>query len=485
MKLFRTLGISLIVLLIGAGIAAAQSWSNVTPAPNSIGPVLTLRNGNILAHSDQNGDPNKWYILKPAANGDYATGTWSGPFAMPANYAPFFFSSQVLLDGKHVVVEGGEYNFGSPTWTTLGAYGTYSGNSISFVANNPPSGWGSIGDAQSIILADGRYLQADCCERKLAVFNGPNSWTNLGASGKADIYDEEGFTLLRSGKVLTVDAYVSGNTCGGNKASELFDPGNNTWSCGPNTPVQLWDNAGHELGPAILMHNNKVWQVGATNATAIYDPSNNTWAAGPTPANGLTGYDAPAALEPNGKVLAMLGPSGFGSGCQFVEYDPNGNTLTNTKNSGQCPGDPSFVGHLMVLPTGQIMSVSFSTQAYVYTPASGVDSNAVPTIYAAATALKVGSSNNVLYGKQLNGISQNNAYGDDYQTETNYPLVRFKSVGNGNVYYALTHDDSTHSINPGGLMYTKFDLGSIPAGDYDMVAVANGIASNSVRIRIQ
>ena len=158
------------------------------------------------------------------------------------------------------------------------------------------------------------------------------SWGQRGLHGtgprrlvpaKADINDEEGWTLLPSGKVLTVDAYVSHNNCGGNKASELYDPGTGAWTCGPNTPSQMWDSSGHELGPAILMYNAKVLQFGAVPVTAIYDPVANTWTAGPTPAGGLDAADAPAVLEPNGKVLAMLSPGEFQGGCQMVEYDPS------------------------------------------------------------------------------------------------------------------------------------------------------------------
>jgi hypothetical protein len=100
--------------------------------------------------------------------------------------------------------------------------------------------------------------------------------------------------------------------------------------------------------------------------------------------------------------------------------------------------------------------------------------------------LKLGSTNNVLYGTQLNGLSENNAYGDDYQSATNFPLVRLTDVSNGNVYYAFTHDDSTHSIAPGTFMYTKFDLPpTMPAGFYNLEAVANGIASSPVRVQVK
>jgi hypothetical protein len=40
-----------------------------------------------------------------------------------------------------------------------------------------------------------------------------------------------------------------------------------------------------------------------------------------------------------------------------------------------------------------------------------------------------------LTGRQLNGLSQANAYGDDAQMATNYPLVRLKRVGSNKVFF--------------------------------------------------
>ena len=39
---------------------------------------------------------------------------------MPSTYAPLYFASQVLIDGR-VLVEGGEYNFLNQDETNLGA----------------------------------------------------------------------------------------------------------------------------------------------------------------------------------------------------------------------------------------------------------------------------------------------------------------------------------------------------------------------------
>ena len=449
----------------------------------TLGPILQLRDGRILAHEEQSGNPRNWWILTPSSSGSYVNGTWSSGGQLPSNYSPFFFSSQVLLDGKHVIIEGGEYNFGSADWTTLGAI--YDAVSNSWVSNSPPAGWSSIGDAQSVILANGTYMQANCCTRQSELGTGPPwSWTGATGTGKADVNDEEGWTLLASGNVLTVDAYVfNSNSCGGNTATELYTASTGVWSCGPNTPTQMWDSSGHELGPAILMYNGLVLQFGAVPSTALYNPSIPSWSAGPTPAGGLDAADAPAALEPNGLVLAMLSPGEFKPGCQMVEYNPSTNTLSNTANPANCPSDSSFVGHLMILPTGQIMFTDLSGRVEIYTPITGPAAGVKKPIILGLPVRTMAPANNVLKGLYFNGLTQNNGYGDDYQGDTNYPLVRLTSLSTGLVYYGTTHDESTHSIDPNaGVMSTMFDP---PAGlptnaYYRTEVVANGITGTFV-----
>jgi hypothetical protein len=493
MKAFARLAIALTVLLALAGIAGAQSWTSLNNQPGAaVGPMLQLRDGRILVNESQGPDTGVWFILTPDAKGSYVNGTWTTTGHLPQGYAPIYFGSQILLDGRHVVIEGGEYNNGTAVWTTLGAYGTITpfGN-VSWVPNSPPTGWGTIGDAESIVLANGHYMQSNCCTPQNAIFNGPNSWTATGSVSQPS-NDESGFTLLTNDKVLTVDAKNSPCGTGVKGGAELYDQGTGAWTCTGQTPIQLYNPADEELGSAVLMYNNKVFQSGGNIvATAIYDVASGTWTAGPTPPGGLDQADGPGALEPNGKVLVDYSPGLFANGCQFLEYNPTSNSLTTTANNAGCPAGSSFVGHLMILPTGQIMFTDFGTSPVsVYNPSPGVVATAVPKILAASTFLKIGSTNNILYGQQLNGISQNNAYGDDYQGETNYPLVRLTCVGGGNctvgnVYYAFTHNDSTHSIKPGTIMFTFFDLPStMPAGKYSVQSVANGIGSNSVVVSV-
>jgi len=487
LKLLAKLAITSAMLFALLGAAGAQTWTPLNNQPGvDLGAMLQLRDGRILVHEEQSGNSRAWHILTPDSTGSYINGTWSSGGLLPSGYSPWFFGSQVLLDGKTVAVEGGEYNNGQSAWTNLGAIGTITGSTLTWTSNSPPSGWSSIGDAESVILPDGTYMQANCCTAQNALFDGPNSWTATGSVNQPN-NDESGFTLLTNGLVLTVDTKQDTN-CNTSVGSELYNQSTGIWSCGPNLPVQLYNANDEEMGAAVMMYNNQVFQAGGNvNATAIYDVASNTWAVGPTPANGLDQADGPSALEPNGKVLAMLSPGLFQSGCQFVEYDPSTSTLANTVNPTNCPGDSSYVGHLMILPTGQIMFTDFSGLVEIYTPASGVVAGVAPAINSLSGSIGSPSIDNVLSGTQLNGLSQNNAYGDDYQGDTDYPLVQLVPVSAPNtVYYATTHNESTHSIAPGTSNSTEFDVpAGLSAGSYNLSVVANGIESNPIVVDIE
>ncbi len=487
MTLLRTLVIASIVALALTGLASAQSWTPLNNQPGvTLGAILLLRDGRLIAHEEQDGDATAWHILTPDASGSYVNGTWSDGGHLPSNYGPYYFGSQLLLNGRQLVIEGGEYNFGNEAFTNMGAIGTVTpfGGALTWVANSPPSGWTRIGDAESIVLPNGVYMQSSCCTAQNALYNGPNSWIATGSVHQSS-NDESGFTLLTNGLVLTVDTKRD-SLCGATKATELYNYTTGVWSCGPLTPVQLYNSRDEELGAAVLMYNNKVWQMGGNVvASAVYDVASNTWSAGPTPAGGLDQADGPSALEPNGLVLAMLSPGLFNTGCQMVEYNPTTNSLANTANPDNCPDtDSSFYGHLMILPTGQIIFTDFSNEVEIYTPAPGVVAGVAATILVSSTNLTSGSTNNVLYGYQLNGLTQNNAYGDDYQADTDFPLVQLTSIADGTVHYAFTHDDSTHSIAPHTFGHTFFDLPTLTPGQYNLVSVTNGIPSNSIRVTV-
>ena len=90
-------------------------------------------------------------------------------------------------------------------------------------------------------------------------------------------------------------------------------------------------------------------------------------------------------------------------------------------------------------------------------------------------------------GTQFNGLSQAAAFGDEFQTATNYPLVRITNTSTGHVFYTRTHDHSTMGVATGSTpVSTNFDVPTtMETGASSLVVVANGIPSKAVNVTVK
>ena len=89
-------------------------------------------------------------------------------------------------------------------------------------------------------------------------------------------------------------------------------------------------------------------------------------------------------------------------------------------------------------------------------------------------------------GIRFNGMSQGAMYGDDYQSATNYPLVRITSEKTGQVVYCRTHDHSYMGVASDKEVHTHFDVpSSVKHGKYKLEVVANGIPSKPHHIEVK
>jgi len=347
------------------------------------------------------------------------------------------------------------------------------------------------------VLADGTYMQADCCTKEQALLDATTlTWTQTGKN-KYDPNDEEGWNLLPSGEVLAVDAYVplSFPYLPNGKNSELYNPKTGAWHSAGSTIVQLWDSAKDcggesvatfELGPGVLRPDGTVFYTGANSCgpgnTAIFNSLTGTWTPGPPFPDDLDIADGPAALEPNGKVIMAASPFFGPPGVVFFEWD--GTTLTPVVGTPNAPFEPSYITNLLVLPTGQILQTDFSNDVEIYAPAGTYEKAWAPRITSVPTFIGRGKTYQ-LSGVLLNGMSQGAFYGDDIQAATNYPLVRITNVNTHEVIYARTHDHSSMAVASPDVVSTNFDvpLGAEP-GYNTLVVVANGIPSAPVTVLI-
>jgi hypothetical protein len=471
----RAVIVSFAVLFAGMNVCA-QTWTALTNQPTfSAGNASILPDGRVMV---QDTGAQDWWALTPDSYGSYRNGTWSQLASFPAGYSPLYYASAILPDGRLAVL-GGEYNFGLETWSNLGAI--YTPKTNLWKKLKAPAGWLTVGDAESVVLANGTWMVANCCTKDEALFNALNlTWAATG-TGKADINDEEGWTLLPGGEVLTVDV----NTWYNN--SELYNPATGSWSSAGSTVASLVDPVSEEIGPAVLRPDGTVLYTGATGHNAIFNSITSIWSAAPDfpRVNGrqLDIADGPAALLPNGNVLCMTSPGVYNAGAHFFEWNgTNFNAVPGTPNS---PNDSSYYGRMLVLPTGEIMLTDGSRDVELYSSTGGPDAAWAPAITSYVKKLTHGKTS-TLKGTQFNGLSQGAAYGDDAQSSSNYPLVRITNDATGHVFYARTHGYSSMGVATGSLIVsTAFDIpDDIELGASTLEVVANGIASVPVNVTI-
>jgi len=469
-------------MFIAVGISSAQlkSLVNQPPDGNIIGFLMT--DGTVICQGNSQSD---WWKLTPDKSGSYVKGTWKQLASLPSGYVPLYFASAVLADGR-LIIEGGEYNFLNFAFTNQGA--VYDPAKDKWTMQDPPKGWGFIGDSPSAVLPDGRFLFGSKFDKRVAVLDPKTlTWTNLKSTGKFDRHAEEGWTLMPDGSILTYDVTKAPH-------SERYLPTQDKWISAGSTIVDLHsptDIQGcipygkhgcyyppGEVGPGILQPDGTVFAAGSAsnNATgpghtAVYHPGKKItdpgkWTVGPDFPNGDNAGDSYAALLPNGHPI-VVGGSG-------ASYEFDGKKLI--------PGP--FLGYfssLLILPTGELLVAG----SKVYTASGKPDPAWAPSVTQYPKTVTRGSTYPIS-GKQFNGLSQAAAFGDELETATNYPLVRITNKASHHVFYAKTHDHSTMAVATGSAtVSTMFDVpAGMETGASSIEVVANGIPSKKVNLTV-
>jgi hypothetical protein len=491
-----------------AGTAdTASPWTPLENPPpfGTPGTMLLESNGTVLVHNEPDnnttGGTNQWWKLTPAANGSYIDGTWSQIASMPSSYTPLYFASAILPDGR-MIVEGGEYIGENAVWSNQGEIYNPVTNTWASVA--PPAGWTNMGDAASEVLDNGTFMLQQPCNTCLtdpdpvvdqALLNAKTlKWTVIPGTGKEEPNDEEGWTLLPNGKVLTLDVWE------GIGGTQTYNPSTQTWSFAGDTvvggdPVDLWPVV--EIGPQAEMPGGNVFVVGAGTSTqepptactddvptqtALYNYNSATWSAGPEiPAidgQEMDSTDGPAATLPDGNVLFDASACVYNAPTHFFVYNASSNTITQIPDVPNAPNDTSYATRFLNLPNGQVLFDDGSNQMEVYTADTTPNASWEPSITSLSSRLLAPGSTYSLSGTQLAGLDQGSVYGDDVQDSTNFPVVRITNDATGVVTYARTSNWTSVSVAPGTRSSTQFTIPpGTPAGKSSLVVVANGIAS--------
>ncbi len=468
-----------LLLALAGGLASQTIKSLAHQPPDGAGIAFLLTDGTVLA---QGGLGSDWWKLTPDINGSYVNGTWNQMASLPTGYAPDAFASAVLADGR-LVITGGEYNNGNFLLTNLGAI--YDPVADRWTPLPPPPGWATIGDSPSSVLPNGKFLVGQKLTEAVAELDPVTlTWTVLGSTGKAAFNSEDGWTLLPGGRILTADVKLAPQSYYYNPTTQKFSSAGSTIVDlhSPTTVVGCISYPGGcyyppgEIGPQILRPDGTVFVAGdiprggTTGHTAIWHPATKTtaahWTQGPDFPSGDGAGDQSAVLLPNGNVLVS---SDLGS---LYEFD--GAKLIPTLSGWQ---------PILMLPTGQ--GLMEGAGVGVYNPTGVYQSKWMPIITSVPATVTHGQTYTVS-GKQFNGLSQAAAFGDEFETATNYPLVRIVNTSSKHVFYARTHGHSSMGVATGAtIVSTNFDVPeNIETGACTLQVVANGIPSKPVSILV-
>jgi hypothetical protein len=483
--------------------------------------MLLLTDGSVLLH---NAYGKEWLRLTPDSNGRYETGAWSAELDMINTRE--YFASGVLSDGRIFAI-GGEDSDAGPD-TPLGEIFDPQTNQWSAIAK--PSSFDFVrGDCNGSVLSDGRVLLGGATpsgpppswSKRTAIWNPrTNTWLEAGLkfgalakTDKKDPFEEETFVLLRDGSVLAPAVRDT-------PKAQRYVPSRDEWvDCAPspvNLAIDTLKGVGvFETGPVILLPSGKAIAIGGTGKTAIFTPGPHatdpgSWTSGPVFPNDtsgspnwptLTALDAPACLLPSGKVVCLAGTTEpdagdyFSLNPVFLEYDPHSSaaTLPPLDVQPSLPaGNWTWQSCFLLLPTGQLLCSAHSNSLFLYTPdpASGSPHHSWKPAHISVPDCMVPGHSYRLFGTQINGLSQAVSYGDDAGMATNYPIVRLIKPVSGQVVYVRSHDFSTMGVATGSeapddLHSCMIDIPpDLSLGDWKLVVIANGIASEPVEVKI-
>jgi hypothetical protein len=432
-------------------------------APAQPGTAQLLTDGRVLASGPETS--NAWYTFTPDALGSYENGTWAHAASSPAGR--LFHPSFVLRDGRYWT-GGGEYLVGSTSRAESELYDPAT-DTWTVLPDMPQE----IADTPAAVLGDGRLLVLSHLWSSTNTYilapDGVPAWS-LAARWSNRIGDPESSSItLQDGSVLV-----------GSRLFQIYHPWSDTWidaAVPPGGAGAFEPPKNDEMGPILMLHDGRALVTGSNQKAALFTAGGpngaGSWTAvADTPAP-YNHSDAPAIVEPDGKVLSIASTTGDEDDGDFTgvfyEYDPDADTWTLIPAPFTLTDVQRVV--LLALPNGQIWaSGPGSATAWLYTPAGTPRAAWRPSLGGLAVPAPGAFT---LTGARLGGLTTGGDMGDDAKMATNFPIVSFTD-GAGHVYYGRSFglDDMT----PGHCTSaTVVAPSAIPDGTYAVHVAANGV----------
>ena len=458
-------------------------------------------------------------------------------------------SAGVRFAGRSTSCFGDDYAMQLPSGNILGAslftptpyIYSFSGNSWSPAATkfyndrSDEEGWA--------YLDDGRMLTYDIFQTiskgsGYAELYDPvaNVWSSISpADGHANgtlpvlsssaLGDELGPLLrLLDGRMIVV---------GANQHTGLYTPSTNTWAAGPDligpisNPFGTIPNGlyGADDAPAAMLPNghmiteadagpNLVVQATTTTTGSPVVTMPSTAGLQPTwPAKGSNTADIPSGttiasvdsatqvtLSANAKQTTTVNVTyggTFSPPAALFDFNPATGTMTMMNvPDPNLQVSPSYIGRMLMLPTGQLLFNDSSNQMLVYNPDGLPPTASRPHI---TSVVANGGGSYTLTGTQIHGQSAGAAYGDDVQEDSNYPIVRLEktvnqlgtcdpesATANCTAYYARTSNWASAVVGGGSALQTvTFTVpAGVPSGKYWLTVSGAGLQSLPVMFTV-
>jgi hypothetical protein len=489
--------------------AMSGTWTplmNLMPLSGSdSGNMMLLSNGRVMIQGggENAADNWNWFALTPDSRGNYVDGTWKQLTSMHLQRLDY---ASVMLPNGDVMVLGGEYSGKDLKKTYTNETEIYDPVRDQWTTTASVPAAMDYGDEPVEVLPNGSVLTPDGKTTATYIYNSATDrWSNGPSRLNGDNSYEENWGKLGDGSIMAVPTHGSEL-----RIAQRFVPGGigsgGEWVAAGNLPSVLsYGPQGFfpEMGPPVLLPDGRFWQIGGNDQTALYTPPSakhpgGSWVAGPSiPQRAssyfLTGADVPSAMMSNGQVLFTASPW-LAAPTYFYLFDPKADGGRGRITAISPPGfqiEPDgpldingWYTYFLALPNGQILyDQRFDSQLWLYTP-QGSPQNAWRPRITSITSSRDGTF--TLTGRQLNGISEGAAFGDNAEMSTNYPIVTL-TASNGTVYFARTFDWSSTGVQTGkARVSTSFTLPQgLASGRYKVRVSASGIVSRPFVLNIK
>lgn len=518
----------------------ANTWTPIAPYPNQTGcPLLTQTAGNITNGSN---------IISNLYNSGYVAGGGISGTGIPAGTTIISVDSttQIHISNNATATTTNLTLTFSPSFRSPACFGDvptmllpglkiFAGNLLtnaSFIYDVTADTWtptanklyADRSDEEGWVkMPDGSVFEYDIF-KSTAAGSGfaerynptTNTWFGVSpgdgtANGVLPILstsavgDEMGPTVrLADGRIFAI---------GANQHTALYTPATNTWTPGPDTMGTLSGVSfpfGADDAPAAVMPNGHVLFAAdfgpGVNTTGDTTSGSAIITGIPSTVGYLTGWgvsgtgipssttilsvDSPTQIHINKNATATntgvalkIGTT-FNKPTQLFEFNPATSTIAPVSPAipdANLNNNSAFVQRMLTLPTGQVLFSDSSAQLWIYSPDGSAPPASRPVINQVTYN---GGGLFTLTGKQITGQSAGSTYGDDVQTDENFPIVRFTN-STGQVFYGRTSNWSSSVATGIMLVTTNFTLNpAMPAGVYALIVSGAGISSAPLFVNI-